>query len=95
MALGGEVATADVPVEVPAAAVMPTATATATASEGTSTTAAAKAEASAFLETDPRVRLLTRADVGCVFKVKCRPVRGDGHKGEIFTSKPCKEVQQT
>jgi hypothetical protein len=25
-------------------------------------------------------------DIGCTLKVKCRPVRSDGHKGEIFTS---------
>jgi hypothetical protein len=37
---------------------------------------------------DPRVLLLTEEDDGCVLKVKCRPVRADGYKGEVFTSKP-------
>lgn len=36
---------------------------------------------------DPRVYVLREEDVGCVLKVKCRPIRSDGHKGEIFTSK--------
>ena len=45
-------------------------------------------EARGFLEADPRVYKLTQSDVGCIFKVKCRPVRSDGYKGEIFTSKP-------
>jgi hypothetical protein len=36
---------------------------------------------------DSRVLLLTEEDVGCVLKVKCRPVRVDGYKGEVFTSK--------
>lgn len=30
---------------------------------------------------------MTIDDVGCQLKVKCRPVRVDGVKGEIFTSK--------
>lgn len=38
-------------------------------------------------EHDPRVYVLREEDVGCVLKVKCRPIRSDGHKGEIFTSK--------
>ena len=37
---------------------------------------------------DPRVYMLQEEDVGCVLKVKCRPIRSDGHEGEIFTSKP-------
>lgn len=36
---------------------------------------------------DPRVYRVTEADTNCMLKVKCRPVRSDGHKGEIFTSK--------
>lgn len=36
---------------------------------------------------DPRMYVLREEDVGCVLKVKCRPIRSDGHKGEIFTSK--------
>jgi hypothetical protein len=39
------------------------------------------------LDDDSRVLLLTEEDVGCVLKVKCRPVRVDGYKGEVFTSK--------
>ena len=41
---------------------------------------------------DPRIHLITPEDMGCVLKVKCRPVRIDGHKGEIFTSKPTKTI---
>lgn len=37
---------------------------------------------------DPRVLELSEEDLGCVLKVKCRPVRVDGYKGEVFTSKP-------
>lgn len=37
---------------------------------------------------DPRLYTIQPTDAGCVLKVKCRPVRSDGHKGEIFTSKP-------
>lgn len=36
---------------------------------------------------DPRVYVLKEEDVGGELKVKCRPIRSDGHKGEIFTSK--------
>jgi hypothetical protein len=36
---------------------------------------------------DPRVYLIKESDVGSVLKVKCRPVRVDGYKGEVFTSK--------
>jgi hypothetical protein len=32
--------------------------------------------------------LLTAVDIGCTMKVKCRPMREDGVKGEIATSKP-------
>lgn len=38
---------------------------------------------------DPRVRVLCEEDVGCTLKVKCRPVRADGYRGEVFTSKAC------
>lgn len=37
---------------------------------------------------DPRILILTDEDIGCVLKVKCRPIRADGYKGEVFTSKP-------
>eukprot|EP01034_Spumella_vulgaris_P034055 gene34055-41998_t len=36
---------------------------------------------------DPRYYRLMEADIGCTLKAKCRPVRSDGAKGEIFTSK--------
>lgn len=36
---------------------------------------------------DPRNYEITDKDVGCVLKVKCRPIRNDGIRGEIFTSK--------
>lgn len=49
--------------------------------------------ASEFLDYDPRVYKLTQNDVGCIFKVKCRPTRSDGYKGEIFTSKPSGEIK--
>jgi len=42
---------------------------------------------------DPRVYLLGSADRGCVFKLKCRPVRADGYRGEVFTSKPSPKVE--
>jgi hypothetical protein len=42
---------------------------------------------------DSRVLLLTDEDVDCVLKVKCRPVRIDGYKGEVFTSKASQTVQ--
>lgn len=41
---------------------------------------------------DPRVRLLGEDDVGCTFKLKCRPVREDGYQGQIVTSKPSGKV---
>ena len=50
-------------------------------------------DAKNFLHGDPRVYKLSQGDVGCLFKVKCRPVRNDGYKGEIFTSKPSREIQ--
>lgn len=37
---------------------------------------------------DPRIYKIMPDDQGCILKVKCRPVRSDGHRGEIFTSKP-------
>eukprot|EP01036_Dinobryon_divergens_P022388 gene22388-30639_t len=36
---------------------------------------------------DPRFYRITEADLGCTLKAKCRPVRCDNFKGEIFTSK--------
>lgn len=50
--------------------------------------AAVIAAAEAQPSSDPRVLRLTCDDVGCVLKVKCRPIRDDGYKGEVFTSKP-------
>ena len=41
---------------------------------------------------DPRIHHITKEDIGCVLKVKCRPARIDGRKGEIFTSKPTKTI---
>ena len=38
---------------------------------------------------DPRVYIVQTSDIGCEFKVKCTPVRDDGYKGEVFTSKSC------
>ena len=35
---------------------------------------------------DPRVHIITDEDIGFSFKVKCRPIRSDGYKGEIVTS---------
>jgi hypothetical protein len=52
-------------------------------------------EAITFLEADPRIHKLKPNDVGCIFKVKCRPVRNDGYKGEIFTSKPSGEIKKS
>ena len=49
-------------------------------------------EESALLSSDPRVHIITNEDIGCSFKVKCRPVRSDGYKGEIVTSLSSKEV---
>ena len=43
-------------------------------------------EAFILPENDPRVHIITNEDKGCCFKVKCRPVRSDGYKGEIVTS---------
>lgn len=44
---------------------------------------------------DPRVLQLSDEDVGCVLKVKCRPVRIDGYKGEVFTSRPSEVVVES
>lgn len=44
---------------------------------------------------DPSLYRLTDLDVGCVLKVKCRPVRADGWKGEIFTSKASPVVRSS
>ena len=41
---------------------------------------------------DPRVYTLKEEDIGGVLKVKCRPIRSDGHRGEIFTSKASAEI---
>jgi hypothetical protein len=49
-------------------------------------------EETALLSSDPRVHIITNEDIGCSFKVKCRPVRSDGYKGEIVTSLSSKEV---
>ena len=47
-------------------------------------------EASAVSEDyDPRLYTVQESDVGCEFKVKCTPVRSDGYRGEVFTSKSC------
>ena len=39
--------------------------------------------------------MITKDDVGCTLKVKCRPVRSDGLKGEIFTSKPSQVIAES
>ena len=36
---------------------------------------------------DPREYVVDIKDVGFEFKVKCIPIRSDGYKGEVFTSK--------
>ncbi len=36
---------------------------------------------------DPREYIVEQSDIGCEFKVKCTPVRSDGYRGEVFTSK--------
>lgn len=41
---------------------------------------------------DPRVHILTPDDIGCELKVKCRPIRSDGVRGEVFTSKACPKI---
>ena len=41
---------------------------------------------------DPRIYVLTESDIGCELKVKCRPVRADGVRGEVFTSKACPKI---
>jgi hypothetical protein len=43
-------------------------------------------------EGDPRMYTVLPTDVGCQFKLKCRPVRSDGYRGEVFTSKPSATV---
>ena len=43
---------------------------------------------------DPRRLLLTPDDVGCTLKAKCRPMRADGTKGELATSKPSAVVAE-
>jgi hypothetical protein len=42
---------------------------------------------------DPRRHLLGADDVGCTFKVKCKPLRQDGAVGELCTSKPSPKVE--
>jgi hypothetical protein len=44
-------------------------------------------------EQDPRVYVLCAEDVGCTLKVKCRPIRQDGYRGEVFTSKASATVK--
>ncbi len=46
-----------------------------------------------FGDDDPRVLVIGHDDLNCEFKVKCRPTRDDGAKGEIFTSKPTPPVR--
>lgn len=41
---------------------------------------------------DPRIYIITPDDIGCILKVKCRPIRSDGYAGEIFTSKPSPKI---
>ena len=41
-----------------------------------------------YTDNDPRVYVIKEEDIGCILKVKCIPVRSDGYRGEIFTSKP-------
>jgi creatine kinase len=41
---------------------------------------------------DPRVYKLTKDDLGANLKVKCRPIRCDGYRGEIVTSLPSKDI---
>lgn len=36
---------------------------------------------------DPREYVVGTQDIGYEFKVKCTPVRSDGYKGEVYTSK--------
>ena len=38
-------------------------------------------------ESDPRIYKIKPEDKGCTLKLKCRPIRVDGYKGEVFTSK--------
>ena len=45
-------------------------------------------------KSDPRIHLITDDDIGAELKVKCRPIRSDGWKGEIFTSKSSAIVSQ-
>ena len=50
-------------------------------------------QAAVMGEGDPRFLLLSEDDEGCVFKVKCLPVRSDGYRGEIVTSKASAVVE--
>ena len=43
---------------------------------------------------DPRFYKIKPEDLGCTLKVKCCPVRLDGYKGEVCTSKPSKAIQE-
>ncbi len=43
-------------------------------------------------DNDPRVYVIKDEDIGCILKVKCIPVRSDGYRGEIFTSKPSSTI---
>ena len=39
------------------------------------------------LQGDPCYLVLGQDDVGCTFKAKCRPIRNDGERGEVATSR--------
>jgi hypothetical protein len=43
----------------------------------------------------PRRYTIVEQDLGCTLKVKCRPIRIDGSKGEIFTSKSSRKIAQS
>lgn len=45
-----------------------------------------------YADNDPRVYVIKDEDVGSILKVKCIPVRSDGYRGEIFTSKPSSAI---
>lgn len=44
---------------------------------------------------DPRLYIITEKDLNCELKVKCRPFRSDGVKGEVFTSKASPLIQNS
>jgi hypothetical protein len=45
------------------------------------------------LKFDCRALLLQADDAGCTLKLKCRPWRQDGTRGEVATSKPSPRVE--